>query len=969
MATKWISPTWRMPTDTQSPAGSGNNQSKFDNYSLDFGGASSDHISCGTGIGDSIGDNYTGGMAISLWFKADTTASGEKGLFIFEGSTLWGEITAYFYVGKLELRIQGLDKNLDYAFSDTSSFHHLLINFLGPSADNQVYLDGQAIGPTFSYASTGLNLQGEELKIGYTYSTSYPFRGKMSNFCVFKNSLSSSQISYLHNSGTPQNPMAIPGNSPIAYYDLGGSSTGSSSTLTTPNSSVPSSTVFNFSTSDVVESPHISIDSSFTVSAWINTTDTSAYGNIFSSDDFGSNRNWQFFRWNNKIRFLLRDSSGSDIYDSLATATETINDGKWHHVAATWDGTTNSNGISIYVDGDLSTQGTSSSTSLKNSVVTQKIGAGNTLWDFIGKISNCQLWNTNLSLSEVKTLYNNGVPLLTGTQPQAANLKAWYKLNIDTSTWNGSDWTIENNFTTPTYTEGLKFFGQYLGGSPNANYSGMRLTNQTISSDHVTYSFWYKRVIPTTGSSIGIVLTSGYLGGLNVVSGGGVQWFGDGATKYVNFSGNVGDGAWHHVLVYYPNTSTITHSDVKCYIDGVLQTNSYVGAGSSSGPVTEIRGTLLQSVPLQVELSNWSYFLSDQTGNIDTIYNGGTPGDISSLNPSVWLKYNSSTTSLTGAKGANYGVATDSSGNGNNGIIAGGFSSQSNTETAEIVTSNVLTGGKSSGMTTANLVNSDLTRSIPYSSYSMEFDGINDYISFPADASLNISTANHSMSFWLKTTDSGICVVSQKAQDELATWIQSSKIKWAAENPFSSTSNINDGAWKHICFVADGSSSYIYINGVLDATGGSQIRSSASSSAFAIGSRPGSFPYEGSISNWALFNKALTEDQILTIYNGGVPNDISSLSPVSWWSLAGDSYYNGNDWICPDLGNSGNNGTSYGMGGTELVGNGPGSTANGVSTNMNIPENLQGNAPNSSSNAFSVNMNFEDKTNDVPVVS
>ena len=36
MATQWISPTWRMPTDTELPAGTGNNQSKVDNYSLSF---------------------------------------------------------------------------------------------------------------------------------------------------------------------------------------------------------------------------------------------------------------------------------------------------------------------------------------------------------------------------------------------------------------------------------------------------------------------------------------------------------------------------------------------------------------------------------------------------------------------------------------------------------------------------------------------------------------------------------------------------------------------------------------------------------------------------------------------------------------------------------------------------------------------------------------------------------------------
>lgn len=352
--------------------------------------------------------------------------------------------------------------------------------------------------------------------------------------------------------------------------------------------------------------------------------------------------------------------------------------------------------------------------------------------------------------------------------------------------------------------------------------------------------------------------------------------------------------------------------------------------------------------------SNVAVWQGDKTNDIAEIYNGGTPALSYSNTPDYWFTL---TDILTSTGGGWY----DSSGNSN--TVSGV------TNNPTVVDSSVLTIGNfgtSSGMTTANLVNSDLTRSIPYSSYSMEFDGINDYISFPADASLNISTANHSMSFWLKTTDSGICVVSQKAQDELATWIQSSKIKWEAENPFSSTSNINDGTWKHICFVADGSNSYIYINGVLDATGGSQIRSAASGSAFAIGSRPGSFPYEGSISNWALFNKALTEDQILTIYNGGVPNDISSLSPVSWWSLAGDSYFNGNDWICPDLGSGSNNGTSNGMGGTELVGNGPGSTANGIATSMNIPGNLKGNAPNSSKNAFSVNMNSADRVADVP---
>jgi hypothetical protein len=90
------------------------------------------------------------------------------------------------------------------------------------------------------------------------------------------------------------------------------------------------------------------------------------------------------------------------------------------------------------------------------------------------------------------------------------------------------------------------------------------------------------------------------------------------------------------------------------------------------------------------------------------------------------------------------------------------------------------------------------------------------------------------------------------------------------------------------------------------------------------------------------------------------------LSPVSWWSLAGDSYYDGTNWICPDLGSGGNNGTSANMSGTELVGDAPGGSANGTATNMDIPANLKGDAPNSSSNAFSVNMGEVDRVESVP---
>jgi len=179
----------------------------------------------------------------------------------------------------------------------------------------------------------------------------------------------------------------------------------------------------------------------------------------------------------------------------------------------------------------------------------------------------------------------------------------------------------------------------------------------------------------------------------------------------------------------------------------------------------------------------------------------------------------------------------------------------------------------------------------------------------------------------------------------------------------------NENWYNIICVYDKGAAGKIYINGQAQTVVDSGVYSTVdfSSDNFYIGSYYSStYATNGNLSNIAVWNSELTSDQVLTVYNGGVPSDISSLSPTRWWSLSGDSYFNGNDWICPNLTSSSNNGTSYNLGPTDLIGNGPGSTANGIATSMDIPANLKGNAPNSSKNAFSVNMNSADRVEDVP---
>ena len=57
MATKWTSPTWRMPEES--------NQSKFENYSLDFPSSGNEIEVDGTSL------QFSGSTSFSIWFKMD----------------------------------------------------------------------------------------------------------------------------------------------------------------------------------------------------------------------------------------------------------------------------------------------------------------------------------------------------------------------------------------------------------------------------------------------------------------------------------------------------------------------------------------------------------------------------------------------------------------------------------------------------------------------------------------------------------------------------------------------------------------------------------------------------------------------------------------------------------------------------------------------------------------------------------
>ena len=130
---------------------------------------------------------------------------------------------------------------------------------------------------------------------------------------------------------------------------------------------------------------------------------------------------------------------------SSGTTQRTINinissfiDGNWHNIIASWDGTTDTNGMKMYIEDDLKVEGTAtgiSSIQTLNSVL--DIGGYTTSWNFNGNIDEVSLWKTNIVTSE---LYNSGSPTDLLLHSNENDLVSWW--GFDNGVWDGSNWAF-----------------------------------------------------------------------------------------------------------------------------------------------------------------------------------------------------------------------------------------------------------------------------------------------------------------------------------------------------------------------------------------------------------------------------------------------------------------------------------------------------------------------------------------------
>ena len=244
----------------------------------------------------------------------------------------------------------------------------------------------------------------------------------------------------------------------------------------------------------------------------------------------------------------------------------------WHHIAGTFDGTTQK----IYIDGKFVASKASSATSTGTggSFGIGGDGAGSTI--FNGKIDDVKFYNYCRTQAQIAWDYNKGKPI------------AYWKLEENTGTiaydssGNGNNSIVWTG--APTWAQGK--YGYGLSFDNEGEAVAARVENLPAGSSPRTISCWFK---PTSFDDIVLGSICGYP--YNAYGGGVNQWFeikySDAGDKKFGFhlynthylTTNIFEpNNWYHLDAVYDGTN------VKLYVNGKLEIDQAVALNTSVNP-------------------------------------------------------------------------------------------------------------------------------------------------------------------------------------------------------------------------------------------------------------------------------------------------------------------------------------------------------------------------------------------------
>ena len=169
--------------------------------------------------------------------------------------------------------------------------------------------------------------------------------------------------------------------------------------------------------SDTLSFGNGTTDSPFSITAWVYMHDSSRFQILNKFE--GSNREYLFNTiTSKKLLLVLYDSSISNTINRYCNVSMAAYENQWAHVTATYDGSSSSSGIKLYINGnrvDTSTTSTGSYTAMHNTSARAFVGLYEpNNWYADGKIDQLTVWNKELSSTEITNVYSGDLSGLTG---------------------------------------------------------------------------------------------------------------------------------------------------------------------------------------------------------------------------------------------------------------------------------------------------------------------------------------------------------------------------------------------------------------------------------------------------------------------------------------------------------------------------------------------------------------------------
>ena len=454
---------------------------------------------------------------------------------------------------------------------------------------------------------------------------------------------------------------------------------------------------------------------------------------------------------------------------------------------------------------------------------------------------------------------------------------------------------------TNTYSMSLDGVDEYFtGASTFSELDGLK---------SFSISLWYKNPDNTRLASlfsIGRDTTSGnfqsWLGCDNV---GRFRYYAESGVRYTySNTGVISNNTWHHILLAVDLSQSTSAQRARIFVDGVDQTSGTTNQTdtpffNSTTPIyigEDVNSFWNPTLGSIEEFAMWVG--TDQRANVSDIYNGGVPFDLSTLAtaPDHWWR-----------------MGDNDTWSGSQWTLSDNIGSYD--------------------LSSANMEEADRLPISPnsYTQNSFSFDGVDEYLISNIDgrvtggvlASLD-TDVEMTFSLWFKAPSlpaslKGIFQWAIQLNDTnpfLLWQIQNTgNIRILVDNAYVLTQSISTGVWYNfiITRTANNNTWTFYLNGSSVGTydDGGTITNRFRARDIYLGNGYNGY-FNGNIDEVAFWNTDQSAN-ISTIFNNGVPQDISSLSPISHWRMGESATWNGSTWTLTDQGSGGNNATSVNM--------------------------------------------------------